>query len=152
MANIPLFAQVYVEVVAGQGEALVGNHPGRALGYTCAKDGSGSPSVCSAPSKSISLMGKGLIFRSDSNAEDLPGFAGAGLFDSVPMVEHSRRTMSYRHEKILNDRGFTDEMMVKIAKASAAVEEAMGGVPQDIEGCVVGGEVYVVQTRPQVGV
>jgi alpha-glucan,water dikinase len=26
-----------------------------------------------------------LIFRSDSNAEDLEGYAGAGLYDSVTM-------------------------------------------------------------------
>ena len=53
----------------GQGEALVGNHPGRALGFTYSKDGKGTPNICSAPSKSLSLEGKGLIFRSDSNAE-----------------------------------------------------------------------------------
>jgi len=29
----------------------------------------------------------GFIFRSDSNSEDLPGFAGAGLFDSYAIEE-----------------------------------------------------------------
>ena len=35
------------------------------------------------PSKSAGLYGEGLIFRSDSNGEDLGGYAGAGLYDSV---------------------------------------------------------------------
>ena len=38
---------------------------------------------------------KGFIFRSDSNAEDLPGFAGAGLFDSFPIVDNLRRRANY---------------------------------------------------------
>ncbi len=43
--------------------------------------------VTQLPSKSVALLPRvgapGLIFRSDSNAEDLEGYAGAGLFDSV---------------------------------------------------------------------
>ena len=36
------------------------------------------------------------------------------------------------------------------AQLAVDVEAAMGGTPQDIEGCYKGGEFYVVQTRPQV--
>ena len=36
------------------------------------------------------------------------------------------------------------------AEAGVAIEAALGGVAQDIEGVVKDGEVYVVQTRPQV--
>jgi hypothetical protein len=40
------------------------------------------------PNKPIMLISKGgFIFRSDSNSEDLPGFAGAGLFDSYAIEE-----------------------------------------------------------------
>ena len=38
---------------------------------------------------------QGFIFRSDSNAEDLPGFAGAGLFDSFPIVDNIRLKANY---------------------------------------------------------
>ena len=40
-------------------------------------------------------------------------------------------------------------MLSKIAAVGLAVEQALGSA-QDIEGCVHNGEVYVVQTRPQV--
>lgn len=42
--------------------------------------------IVNFPNKSVAEFGSGNIFRSDSNAEDLPGLAGAGLFDSVPMI------------------------------------------------------------------
>ncbi|KAJ1477364.1 hypothetical protein T484DRAFT_1821617, partial [Baffinella frigidus] len=91
----------------------------------------------------------------DSNSEDLPDFSGAGLFDSVPnrvsSVPNSVSSVSYRAERLVTDPSFAEDMMRKIAEASVAVEKAMGGVPQDIEGCWVGGEVHIVQTRPQVG-
>jgi hypothetical protein len=37
------------------------------------------------PNKPLGLRSEGFIFRSDSNSEDLNGFAGAGLFDSYPL-------------------------------------------------------------------
>jgi len=40
------------------------------------------------PNKPVMLVSNGgFIFRSDSNSEDLPGFAGAGLFDSYAIEE-----------------------------------------------------------------
>lgn len=41
------------------------------------------------PSKRLGVFlteGDSLIFRSDSNGEDLEGFAGAGLYDSVSSI------------------------------------------------------------------
>ncbi|HLP75643.1 MAG TPA: PEP/pyruvate-binding domain-containing protein, partial [Candidatus Paceibacterota bacterium] len=67
--------ELYGEVVLGLGETLVGNHPGRALSFTWNKK-SGELKLLSYPSKSFGLYGGGLIFRSDSNGEDLAGFAG----------------------------------------------------------------------------
>ena len=48
--------------------------------------------VTGFPSKRLGVFlteGDSLIFRSDSNGEDLEGFAGAGLYDSVwlPMLD-----------------------------------------------------------------
>jgi alpha-glucan, water dikinase len=95
---------MYAEVVVGLGETLVGNFPGRALGF------SAPPVVESLPSKSIGLFGGGLIFRSDSNGEDLPGFAGAGLYDSIPMVHNSKRTLMYHREPLIKDQGLADKV------------------------------------------
>ncbi len=95
---------MYVEVVSGLGEALVGNWPGSALSFTATKapilaaalEGghdappAGGPPlpegcirVCGYPSKSAALLladgraagGAVTIFRSDSNGEDLEGCA-----------------------------------------------------------------------------
>lgn len=48
-------------------------------------------------------------------------------------------------------QGALQETLLHIAAAAAAVEAALGGVAQDVEGCVTAdGRVWVVQTRPQV--
>jgi len=139
---------LYAEVVVGLGEVLVGNHPGRALSFAAPRDGSAPPRVTSLPSKGLALFGSGLIFRSDSNAEDLEAFAGAGLFDSVP-VQQQASVVEYRENRLVNDLGFQRELLGGIARLAMAVEAAVGGAPQDIEGCFAAGEFFVVQTRPQ---
>ena len=146
-----LVGVVSCDAMVEQGEALVGNAPGRAFGFSCGKHSSARPVVKSLPSKGLALWGKGWIFRSDSNAEDLPGFAGAGLFDSFPVVHHSTSVVAYRKEKLITDPAFTQSLMLSLRDLAQVVEDKMGGVPQDIEGCVVDGQLYVVQTRPQVG-
>jgi alpha-glucan,water dikinase len=78
--------EVYVESCLGLGEALVSKYPGQAFSFTYDKKTQLSH-VHAYPNKPIGLRSQGFIFRSDSNSEDLPGFAGAGLFDSYPMVE-----------------------------------------------------------------
>ena len=51
---------MYAEVVVGLGETLVGNFPGRALGFQMRKDGTEAPEIQSLPSKSTGLFGGGL--------------------------------------------------------------------------------------------
>ena len=89
--------QMYIELVQGLGETIVGNWPGCALSYTAEKAHLPSLAVASAApesfpdglisirgfcSKSHALRpaegGSVIIFRSDSNGEDLEAFAGAG--------------------------------------------------------------------------
>ncbi|CAE8626465.1 unnamed protein product [Polarella glacialis] len=140
---------LYAEVVVGLGEVLVGNYAGRALSFSAPRDGSSPPKIVTLPSKGIALKGKGLIFRSDSNAEDLENFAGAGLFDSVAVQQQVEQILEYRGEKLVEDRAFQQTLLDGIAKLAMAVETAAGGKPQDIEGCYAAGQFYVVQTRPQ---
>jgi alpha-glucan,water dikinase len=131
------------------GETLVGNYPGRALSFVCRKSDL-QPEVLSYPSKSIGIYGEGVIFRSDSNGEDLEGFAGAGLYDSFLAEEPEHRLLDYRAEKLVLDAKFRDELLRSIARIGLEVERLLGSA-QDIEGAVAGGRFHVVQTRPQVG-
>jgi alpha-glucan,water dikinase len=79
---------MYGELVCGLGETLVGNHPGRPLAFSDKPDGS-EMQLLALPSKRQGLFvpaGGTLIARSDTNGEDLAGYAGAGLYDRWVMV------------------------------------------------------------------
>lgn len=66
--------EIYIELVRGLGETLVGNYAGRALSAVVQKSNLTQPEVLSFPSKSVGLfVEETLIFRSDSNGEDLDG-------------------------------------------------------------------------------
>jgi alpha-glucan, water dikinase len=141
--------EVFAEVVLGLGETLVGNYPGRALGFVCRKDDF-TPRLISYPGKAVGLYGRGVIFRSDSNGEDLEGFAGAGLYDNFLAEEPEHRLLDYRGEKLVWDAAFRDELLRNVARVGVEVERLLGS-PQDIEGAVSRSRFFVVQTRPQVG-
>ena len=142
--------EIYAEAVLGLGEALVGNYPGKALSFTCRK-GEAEPRILSFPGKRTGLFGSGLIFRSDSNGEDLTNFAGAGLYDSFLLPKPVKAHPDYTADALLWDERFRREFMLTIASIGTAVEKAMG-YPQDIEGVYSKSKYYVVQTRPQVGI
>lgn len=142
--------ELFAEMVCGLGETLVGNHPGRALSFTSAKKELRTE-LRSFPSKSAGLFGGGLMFRSDSNGEDLPGYAGAGLYDSFLLPPPVPRILDYSQEPLLWNEAFQQDLLATITRIGLLIESAFGA-PQDIEGAVRGDQYYVVQTRPQVGV
>lgn len=143
-------SEIYAEIVKGLGETLVGAYPGRAMSFTAKKNNVTHPSITCYPSKKIGLFsGPSLIFRSDSNGEDLKGYAGAGLYDSVLMDEAKRVVLGYSSDKLIVDKAFQMSLLSKIAEAGKIVESLFGS-PQDIEGVVKDGVIYVVQARPQV--
>ncbi|XP_031400299.1 alpha-glucan water dikinase, chloroplastic [Punica granatum] len=142
-------SEIYTEVVKGLGETLVGAYPGRALSFVCKKSDINSPQVLGYPSKPIGLFIRpSIIFRSDSNGEDLEGYAGAGLYDSVPMDEEEEIVLDYTSDKLMVDENFQKSILSSIAQAGKEIEDLYGS-PQDIEGVVKEGKIYVVQTRPQ---
>ncbi|KAL5826788.1 hypothetical protein ACOSQ3_018629 [Xanthoceras sorbifolium] len=142
-------SEIYAEVVKGLGETLVGAYPGRALSFVCKKNNLDSPQLLGYPSKPIGLfIRRSIIFRSDSNGEDLEGYAGAGLYDSVPMDEEDKVVLDYSSDPLIIDGNFRQSILSSIARAGSAIEELYGS-PQDIEGVVRDGKIYVVQTRPQ---
>lgn len=141
--------EIYAEAVLGLGETLVANYPGRALSFTSRK-GTHDPLILTFPSKSEGLYGSGLIFRSDSNGEDLAGFAGAGLYDSFMLPPPRKVPLDYTDEPLCWSEHFRKNLMVNIALIGTTVERVLGR-PQDIEGAYSKGQFFVVQTRPQVG-
>lgn len=142
-------SEIYVEVVKGLGETLVGAYPGRALSFICKKSNLNSPQLLGYPSKPIGLfIRRSIIFRSDSNGEDLEGYAGAGLYDSVPMDEEEKVVLDYSSDPLITDGNFQQSILSSIARAGSEIEKLYGS-PQDIEGVVRDGKIYVVQTRPQ---
>ena len=140
--------EVFAEVVSGMGETLVGAYEGQSFSFSFNKQNN-TYDIKSYPNKSISLKNAGFIFRSDSNTEDLEGFSGAGLFDSVPMVKDSEVEMVYHNNKLFNDKNFVENIINKIGQLGISVEK-MYGIPQDIEGVYYNKDFYIVQTRPQV--
>jgi alpha-glucan,water dikinase len=141
--------ELFGEMVLGLGETLVGNYPGRALSFVWDKAAE-KVSLLSYPGKSLGLYGSGLIFRSDSNAEDLEGYAGAGLYDSVLLEPPHSVILDYTQEPLVWDEGFRTGLLQAVGRIGVEVERACGSA-QDVEGAVAQGEYYVVQTRPQVG-
>ncbi|XP_072989475.1 alpha-glucan water dikinase 2 isoform X1 [Typha latifolia] len=143
-------SEIYTEVVKGLGETLVGAYPGRAMSFITKKSALGSPIIISYPSKNIGMyIKKSLIFRSDSNGEDLKGYAGAGLYDSETMDDMELVVLDYSRDRLIHDKGFQQSVFQRIAEAGKIIEGIYGSA-QDIEGVVKDGEIYVVQTRPQV--
>ncbi|GLT60579.1 hypothetical protein SLA2020_333400 [Shorea laevis] len=143
-------SEIYAEIVKGLGETLVGAYPGRAMSFTAKKNNVTCPSVTCYPSKQIGLYSRpSVIFRSDSNGEDLEGYAGAGLYDSVLMDEAERVVFAYSGDRLIVDRAFQTSLLSKIAEAGKVIESLYGS-PQDIEGVVKDGVIYVVQARPQI--
>jgi alpha-glucan,water dikinase len=141
--------ELYGEVVWGLGETLVGNHPGRALSFVAPKP-AGSPRVVGYPSKSHALRAEGLIFRSDSNAEDLTGYAGAGLYDSVTTGPSRTVLLDYSAAPLLWDPKLVAKVLDRMAEVGRVVEELLGG-PQDVEGAWADEAPFLLQARPQVG-
>mmetsp|Transcript_7821 Transcript_7821/g.13110 ORF Transcript_7821/g.13110 Transcript_7821/m.13110 type:complete len:108 (-) Transcript_7821:49-372(-) len=106
--------------------------------------------VNSYPNKPLKMCSSGFIFRSDSNSEDLPGFAGAGLFDSYAMNQEEKVRINYNQERLVLNEQFRNEFMQRVGFIGAHIEKIYDDEPQDIEGAFYNGEYFVVQTRPQV--
>ncbi|KAJ4701488.1 Alpha-glucan water dikinase [Melia azedarach] len=143
-------SEIYTEIVKGLGETLVGAYPGRAMTFITKKNNLKSPIITGYPSKLIGLYSKpSIIFRSDSNGEDLEKYAGAGLYDSVIMDEPERVVLEYSSDPMIVDKYFQVSLFSKIAEAGKIIE-SLYGYPVDIEGVVKDESIYVVQARSQI--
>lgn len=142
-----------IELCVGLGESLVSNSPGRALSASVGP--AGQPIVVhtypSKPDGVFAPANGSYIFRSDSNGEDLEGFAGAGLYDSVTVEECVHRPVAYADEPLIFNAAFREGLLRKLFDLGRLVEGNFQGKPQDIEGAVnADGSLVVTQSRPQV--
>lgn len=64
------------------------------------------------------------------------------------MDEEEEVVLDYTSDPLIMDSNFRQSILSSIARAGSAIEELYGS-PQDIEGVVKDGKIYVVQTRPQ---
>jgi len=78
--------------------------------------------------KPVELLSEcGFIFRSDSNSEDLPGFAGAGLFDSYAIEDEVEKRVAYSTDKMTVEEGFRRNFMLKVGEIGELIEEIYDG-------------------------
>mmetsp|Transcript_19942 Transcript_19942/g.51852 ORF Transcript_19942/g.51852 Transcript_19942/m.51852 type:complete len:1521 (-) Transcript_19942:995-5557(-) len=144
--------EIFCELVRGLGESLVsGMVAGSAVAFKANKKDLDSPEVLCYASKSEGMfVGESLIFRSDSNGEDLEGYAGAGLYESITMDATKTLPVDYLEDKLVTDVDYRQQLLARICKVGAAIEDTLGSA-QDVEGVVEeDGSITVVQTRPQV--
>jgi len=140
-----------VELCVGLGESLVSNSPGRALSASVEGQSINIHVYPSKPEGVFVPEGGTAIFRSDSNGEDLEGFAGAGLYDSVTVKECDHRSIDYAEEPLFFDTQFRSQLLLKLFQIGRQIEKNFGGQAQDIEGAVTAdGKIVITQSRPQV--
>lgn len=65
------------------------------------------------------------------------------------MDEEDKVVLDYSSDALIIDGNFRHSILSSIARAGSAIE-GLYGSPQDIEGVVKDGKIYVVQTRPQI--
>ena len=64
------------------------------------------------------------------------------------MDKEEEVVLDYTNDPLITDCSFRNTILSNIARTGHAIEELYGS-PQDIEGVVRDGKIYVVQTRPQ---
>lgn len=121
--------EVYIDMVQGQGEALVsGEIPGLGYTFTYNKD-SGEVKRLHLADKSYKLVPDGT----------------GGLKKDIT---------DYRDDVFTKDQPQWDNFIKQIGEYSVNIEKLYDGKPQDIEGTIKDGnnKIYIVQTRDQLGI
>lgn len=68
---------------------------------------------------------------------------------SVPMDKEEEVVLDYTTDPLVTDCNLCNSILSNIARVGYEIEKLYDGSPQDIEGVVRDGKIYVVQTRPQ---
>lgn len=174
MGNDPATAEF--EVAVGLGETLASGKRGSAWRLAVNKStgkvktlafanfseamlpagGGGSGSRAASPA-SLELAGVGtakaggLYSRAGSSRPGSPLGSiegGSGGSSGGSLYECSTRAVDYSKQALSVSSDARVELGRRVGAVAACMERAFGGA-QDVEGCLVGEELYVVQTRPQ---
>ncbi|MGA1868257.1 MAG: phosphohistidine-like domain-containing protein [bacterium] len=139
--------EIYIEVVKGMGDTLVDNLAGRSFAFSFDKR-SKNIKIVSFLSKLYASYNTGLIFRSDSNAEDLPFYAGAGLYTTTPLWPKRMEKINLNNDPLSWDEHFRREFITSIAEVAIKIAH-IKGAHQDIEGTYFNNRIYILQSRNQ---
>ena len=84
--------------------------------------------VLGYPNKLIGVFIKqSIIFRYDSNGEDLDGYIGDGLYDSVPIVEEERPTETHK-QNLNRPHNNNDSVNMNSSEAAQEADERSNNV------------------------
>jgi phosphoenolpyruvate synthase/pyruvate phosphate dikinase len=139
---------VYVELAPGLGETLASGTEGSAWRLSVKKDSSAVqlysfasfseaflPAGSQGPGTARLIPGSNLYTSTQTAATTVPGMV-------------VKRTVDYSKQQLSRDKGAREELAVRLA-AVGAVLEAEFGSSQDVEGAILDGDIFVVQSRPQ---
>ena len=139
--------QVYLEVVQGLGESLVGGSEGQ--GYRFVYD------RIFKEVKRVGYASKGHKWVIGENglpirvvADYSKDFLAVGEEDGASEGELAEGKLSEGKSLGWKSLGWKS-LMCKVAEIAIMIETAWGNRPQDIEGVIKGDKVFIVQTRPQ---
>lgn len=136
---------VYAEIAPGMGETLASGTEGSAWRLSVGEDPDSiimrafaNFSVAYMPVSAQKGLAPPVNSIYDSNDDDVQLVAG--------MV--TKQTVAYSQHYLSKDEEQRNALAVKLFKIGKHLEAELGG-PQDVEGAIVDGSIYVVQSRPQ---
>jgi phosphoglucan,water dikinase len=76
------------------------------------------------------------------------GGGGGAAVAAHPGTETVKVLVDYSKAELSLQESVREELGARLGAVAVLLEKRLGG-PQDVEGCVVDGEVFIVQSRPQ---
>lgn len=139
-------ATAVAEVAVGLGETLASGQRGSAwrLGVDKA---SGATTTLAFANFTQALLPAAALSATASSKNSGTG-AGAGGSSGGSLYECTTRVLDYSQMALSRSVEARKQLGTKLGAVAAFLEKEFGG-PQDVEGCLIGDTVFVVQTRPQ---
>lgn len=138
-------SRVYAEVAPGLGETLASGTEGSAWRMSLAK-ADGAVTV-----HSFANFAEAYLPVRGAQAANPPGtsiYGSTAVGSGVQPGMVAKMTVDYSKQELSRSEDARLQLGQGLAKVGAAMETAFGAA-QDVEGAVVDGAIYVVQSRPQ---
>ena len=90
-----------------------------------------------------------IIFYKDNSKFKISNYSSysKGLFRLGNEISY--KFVCFKEEKMFNDKDYLDKTIGTLGLIAQMIEKKFEN-PQDIEGCIMNGKIYLVQTRPQI--